>query len=211
MSSEITRENLLQSFLESEIKHPTEQGLAKVSDPTTRRTLQEIGLPVWENAWFEYDETLDGDLEAIIEVSSTLQVSPAPASTHLICIAMVPYDTIAFDPSSGIVYCIPQEGPAYILNKSLHNFIHFLYVLQSEAPSHGLDGEWDTEELDLDAARARIQQQWREIDPVALSLRSSVWYRILLHFVDPEAHHHADALTYPYPHFEEDLIIDTNL
>ncbi|MBU7600408.1 SUKH-4 family immunity protein [Streptomyces sp. P38-E01] len=201
----ITHEDLLQVFNEEEISRRDRIEGVDTVDPSTLHALQNIGVPTPPSPWFEYVEDL-GSSETVIEIDEPTRQSGGITSSALLCIAEIPYDTIVLDPADGKVYCVPSGGSIYQLNTSLENYIHFTLILHQHALPREKDGEWDLDAQDSEAARQQIQHLWREVDPAALGIRESAWYRVLLDFVDPEAHHHSDAVTYPYPHFEEDLI-----
>ncbi|MBU7600407.1 SUKH-4 family immunity protein [Streptomyces sp. P38-E01] len=91
-------------------------------------------------------------------------------------------------------------------NTDLDSYTRFLLSLKREAP---MDPDKDFEDffdLDTEAVRHRMQEQWKEIDPCALGFRSSLWYELLLVMHFPEAYHGSSAVDFPYPFFEESLI-----
>ncbi|MCK1797042.1 SUKH-4 family immunity protein [Streptomyces sp. XM4193] len=201
----ITYEDLLEVFNEDDIVRSDQIEGAETVAPSVLHTLENVGVPTPPSPWFEYVEDI-GSSETVLEIDEPIRQAQGITSSALLCIAEIPYDAIALDPADGKVYCVPDGGSIYQLNTSLENYVHFLLVLHRHALPRETDGEWDLDTEDPEAARQQIQRLWREVDPAALGVRESAWYRILLDFVDPEAHHHSDAVTYPYPFFEEDLI-----
>lgn len=56
MSSPLTRNEMLTVFSEDELTLLGEELLGEIPDVDSREVLRTLGLPVWENPWFDMDE-----------------------------------------------------------------------------------------------------------------------------------------------------------
>ncbi|MER5944814.1 SUKH-4 family immunity protein [Streptomyces sp. NPDC001904] len=171
MSSNLDRSMLEAVFAPDELITAPESILGPVTDADARDVLATLGIPVWENPWFDLDDGIGERLE--------------PVEDDWIGLGMIPYDDIAFDPGTGKVHCLPQDGESYLLNSDLRSFVHFLYLLKLESPNY----DWESHrKVELEEVRARIQETMTSIDPAALENPESRWFDVLTYLVDPEHH-----------------------
>ncbi|MHC5262585.1 SUKH-4 family immunity protein [Streptomyces sp. UC4497] len=194
MSSPLTRDEMLTVFAEDELILLGEELLGEISDVDSREVLRTLGLPVWENPWFDMDDEVSERLQHTSDwdVGLTDRFDEIPqGAEEWISLGTIPYDDIAFDASTGVVYCLSDESGIYPLNSSLRNFIHFLYVLQSERPKFDVEhARYEQEgEGDPEATRRRAKDAMEKIDPTALEHPDSRWHEVLDCIVDPELHY----------------------
>lgn len=176
MSSTIDRAMLEAVFESDELITSPESVLGPVSDADARDVLGTLGIPVWENPWFDLDDGIGERLE---------RVETPPEADGWILLGMIPYDDIAFDPDTGKVYCLPQDGEIYLLNSGLRSFVHFLYLLQVESPNY----DWESHgKEELETVRLRVREAMSSVDPAALENPESCWFDVLTYIVDPEHH-----------------------
>lgn len=190
MSRPLTREMLETVFAPHELITCQESGLSAVSDRDAREVLQTLGIPTWENPWFDMDTEIGEHLERVgdgeEELTDRYEDVPSGADDWFY-LGVIPYDDIAFDPASGKVYCLPQDDEIYLLNSSLRLFVYFLYLLKMESPNY----DWESSAtLDLENARTRIREAMESLDPAALENPESRWFDILEYIVDPNAHYY---------------------
>lgn len=188
----LTREMLETVFDPAELIVAPEENLSAVADAEAREVLGTLGIPVWDNPWFDMEDGIAerfGRVEDWDEkLADRYSVVPAGAGKW-IGLGMIPYDGIAFDPDTGTVYCLPDDSEIYLWNSSLRSFVHFLYVLQLERPH--FDAEWESEievPFDPEAAQDRVRRAMMSVDPAALENPDSRWHGILTYIVDPEHH-----------------------
>lgn len=188
----LTREMLESVFDPAELIVAREGNLAAVGDPDAREVLGTLGIPVWDNPWFDLEDGIAerfGRVEDWDEkLADRYSVVPEGAGKW-IGLGMIPYDGIALDPDTGQVYCLPDDSEIYLWNSSLRSFVHFLYLLQLERPH--FDAEWEGEievPYDPEAAQARVRSAMMSVDPAALENPDSRWHGILTYIVDPEHH-----------------------
>ncbi|MCD9880783.1 SUKH-4 family immunity protein [Streptomyces guryensis] len=188
----LTRAMLETVFDPAELIVAPAESLSAVADPDSREVLGTLGIPVWDNPWFDMEEGIAERLGRVEEWDEKLEdrysVVP-PGAGKWIGLGMVPYDGIAFDPDTGKVYCLPDDSEIYLWNSSLRSFVHFLYLLQLERPH--FDAEWESEievPYDPQAAQIRVRSAMMSVDPVALENPESGWHGILTYIVDPEHH-----------------------
>ncbi|WP_420034054.1 SUKH-4 family immunity protein [Streptomyces sp. cg28] len=171
MSSNLDRGMLEAVFAPEELITAPESILGPVSDADAREVLGTLGIPVWENPWFDLDDGIGERLE--------------PVEDGWIALGMIPYDDIALDPGTGEVHCLPQDGDTYLLNSDLRSFVHFQYLLRLESPNY----DWESHgKVELEAVRERIRNTMNSIDPAALENPESRWFDVLTYIVDPEHH-----------------------
>ncbi|MGW3118500.1 SUKH-4 family immunity protein [Streptomyces sp. NPDC001107] len=188
MSSNLSRGMLEAVFDPDELIRSPEIILGPVSDADARDVLGTLGIPVWENPWFDLDDGIGERLERVAdwdgELSDRFDRVP-PGADGWIGLGMIPYDDIAFDPDTGKVYCLPQDKEIYLLNSGLRSFVHFLYLLKVESPNY----DWESHgKEELEAVRLRIRETMSSVDPVALENPDSCWFEVLTYIVDPEHH-----------------------
>jgi SUKH-4 immunity protein len=191
--SALTRDMLETVFDPDELITVPEGNIGVVSDPDAKEVLQTLGLPVWENPWFEMDEEIGERFQRVEDWDEKLEdryaVVPQGADKW-IGISMIPYDGIAFDPDTGKVYCLPDDSEIYLWNSSLRSFVHFLYILQAERPHFDIGWESEVEvPFDPEAAQARTLEAMTSVDPAALENPQSRWHAVLTYIVDPEHHY----------------------
>ncbi|MFD7299057.1 SUKH-4 family immunity protein [Streptomyces sp. NPDC059897] len=194
MSSPLTRNEMLTVFSEDELMLPSEELLGEIPDVDSREVLRTLGLPVWENPWFDMDDEVSERLQSVagwdVGLSDRFDEIPQGAE-RWISLGTIPYDDIAFDASTGVVYCLSDESGIYPFNSSLRNFIHFLYLLQSERPKFDIEHpRYEQEgEDDPEMTRRRVKDAMEEIDPAALENPDSRWHEVLDYIVDSELHY----------------------
>ncbi|MEV6944514.1 SUKH-4 family immunity protein [Streptomyces sp. NPDC051172] len=188
----LTREMLETVFDPAELVVAPEENLPAVGDPDAREVLGTLGIPVWDNPWFDMEDGIAerfGRVEDWDEkLADRYSVVPEGAGKW-IGLGMIPYDGLAFDPDTGKVYCLPDDSEIYLWNSSLRSFVHFLYLLQLERPH--FDAEWEGEievPYDPEAAQARVRSAMMSVDPAALENPDSRWHGVLTYIVDPEHH-----------------------
>jgi hypothetical protein len=173
-------------FDPSELVTVPESSLAVVPDADTRQVLGTLGVPFWENPWFDMDDRLRDGLPRVTEWDSSLSArfgQVPEGADNWVSLGLIPYDDLAFDPVTGKVYCCPQEGEIYLLNSKLRNFVHFHYLLRLESPNY----EWESStEAEREAVRLRVREAMTSLDPAALENPESRWIDILQYIVDPD-------------------------
>jgi hypothetical protein len=190
--SSLTREMLETVFDPDELITVPESNLAVVSDPDAKEVLRTLGIPVWDNPWFDMEEQIGERFERVEDWDEKLadrySVVP-PGADKWIGLGMIPYDGIAFDPDTGKVHCLPDDSEIYLWNSSLRSFVHFLYLLQLERPHFDSQWEGDIEvPFDPEAAQIRTREAMMSVDPAALENPESRWHAVLTYIVDPERH-----------------------
>ncbi|WP_406160743.1 SUKH-4 family immunity protein [Streptomyces canus] len=151
--------------------------------------LRNVGIPARPNPWFDLVDGSPEQARTLGDAYGDLRERwtdlPEGAEGWLL-LGMVPYDDIALDGVSGVVYCLPgDESQIYPLNKDLASFAHFLHLLEKEGPNYDFDSDLDP--IDPESAAARLSTQMREIDPAALAVPHSRWHGILEYVAEPEA------------------------
>lgn len=186
----LTREMLETVFSPDTLMTVPEDGLDSVRDPDAREILRTLGLPC-ANIHFTFEDLGKG-LTTVAEgydweLAEQYSDVPLGAATWIL-VAGSFEDGVALDPETGKVHCLPEDGHINLLNSSLRQFAHFLYVLETERPRYDL--EWEGgEELDQEGARERVEAAMRSIDPAALENPNSHWFDVLTSIVDPEWHY----------------------
>ncbi|MFE2430604.1 SUKH-4 family immunity protein [Streptomyces sp. NPDC059373] len=190
MTSHLSRDTLETVFEPAQLITSPESVLGPVRDPDAREVLRALGIPVWENPWFDLDHGTGERLERVREwdgeLSERYDQVPAGADDW-ISLGMIPYDDLAFDPDTGAVHCLPEDAEIYLFNSSLRSFVHFLYLLKAESPNY----EWNESNTmaGLEATRLRIREAMTSVDPAALENPKSRWFDVLTYIVDPEHHY----------------------
>lgn len=187
---DLSRQALETVFTPAELITVPESRLDAVADPDAREVLRTLGLPVGKNPWFGLDNKLGERFRRIEEdydweLADRYSEVPLGAETW-ISLGEIPYDGIAFDPETGKVHCLPQDGEIYLFNSKLRHFVHFLYILQAERPHFDFEWEGDDELFDPEGARSRVEAALRSVDPAALENPESRWFDVLTFIVDPE-------------------------
>ncbi|EGU72900.1 hypothetical protein FOPG_20072 [Fusarium oxysporum f. sp. conglutinans race 2 54008] len=187
----LTRDMLELVFQPEELVTTPESALDGVTHPDTRHVLATLGIPVRDNPWFDMAEGLDQRLRPVgdwdWDLSDRYEQVP-PGAERWISLALIPYDDIAFDPSTGTVWCLPQDADIRLMNSSLRSFVHFLYILETERPHYDFQMEDSDAEFEPEASQDRTKEAMREVDPAALDNPQSSWYKVLTYMVDPEHH-----------------------
>jgi SUKH-4 immunity protein of toxin-antitoxin system len=184
----LTRQMLEGAFTPENLATVPEALLGGVRDPDARDVLASLGIPQ-QLIWFSFSDVRDG-LETVSqsydwELTDQYAQVP-PGAGEWIDLAGFYYENIALDPVSGKVYGLPQDGEIFLLNSSLRQFVHFLYLVQRERPH--FDIEWEgAADIDEEAARDRIEAAMRAVDPAAFEHEKSIWCDVLTYVVDPEA------------------------
>ncbi|MEV0090012.1 SUKH-4 family immunity protein [Streptomyces sp. NPDC050738] len=195
MTDPLTRAMLDTAFEPHELLTPPVDILGPATDPDAKEVLHTLGIPSWDNPWFDVDDEIGRRLEPVsewdYELSDVYQDVPEGAE-NWVALGMVPYDDIAFDPATGKVYCLPQDAEIYLLNSSLRSFVYFLYLLKVDCPrmdSGDDQSEWaGYTAAEHEEIRLHICEKMSAVDPVALENPKSLWFGILTYIVDPEAH-----------------------
>ncbi|MFE5741862.1 SUKH-4 family immunity protein [Streptomyces celluloflavus] len=151
--------------------------------------LRHVGIPSRPNPWFELIEATTEELRTVgdcyDEPGESWTNLPDHAENWLL-LGMIPYDDIALDGTTGVIYCLPaDQEEVYPLNRDLYAFARFLYLLERERVNW--DFESEQESLDAEGATRRLNDQMREIDPEALEVDHSRWHDILEYVAFPEA------------------------
>lgn len=186
-----TRQMLEDAFTPEVLATVPEALLDGVRDPDARDVLAALGIPQ-QLIWFSFSDVRAG-LETVSqsydwELSDQYAQVP-PGAGEWIDLAGFYYENIALDPVSGKVYGLPQDGEIFLLNNSLRQFVHFLYLVQVERPHFDIEWEGATD-IDEEAARDRIEAVMRAVDPAAFDYEKSIWFDVLTYVVDPEAEFH---------------------
>ncbi|MFJ6390658.1 SUKH-4 family immunity protein [Streptomyces sp. NPDC091972] len=189
MTSPIDRETLESEFDPEELTTFSAAAVAGVRHGPSADFLRNVGIPARPNPWFDLVDGSPEQVRTLGDAYDDLRERwtdlPEGAEGWLL-LGMVPYDDIALDVTSGVVYCLPgDESEIYPLNKDLPSFAHFLYLLEKERPNY--DFESELEDIDPESAAARLTEQMREIDPAALDVSNSRWHDILEYVAEPEA------------------------
>lgn len=196
----LSRDVLVTAFDPDELVTVAESRLAALSDPDAREVLRTLGFPVGPNPWFDMDHRIRERFERVgdwdWQLTDRYDDVP-PGADEWIVLGMIPYDAIAFAPDTGRVYCLPQDSGIHLLNSGLRQFVHFLYLLQTERPHFDLeedddedDDAWELDSsYDPEGARSRTEEAMRSVDPAALENPESRWFDVLTSIVDPNAHY----------------------
>ncbi|CAG6397819.1 SUKH-4 family immunity protein [Streptomyces cocklensis] len=184
--STLTREMLESVFAPEELLTAPQSILGPVANADAAEVLSTLGIPHWENPWFDMDDKIGTRLEPITDwdwrLPDRYEHIP-PGADHWIGLGLVPYDDLAFDPATGEVFCLPDDAEIYRINSSLRAFVHFHYLLKSTKP------EWDfngSRTADPEMLRLRLREAMAEVDRSALEIPDSCWPRLLDHIVNPE-------------------------
>lgn len=184
----LTRQMLEDAFTPENLATVPEVLLGGVRDRDARDVLASLGIPQ-QLIWFSFSDVRDGleTLSQSYDWELTDQYAQVPPGAgEWIDLAGFYYENIALDPVSGKVYGLPQDGEIFLLNSSLRQFVHFLYIVQVERPH--FDIEWEgAADIDEEAARDRIEAAMRAVDPAAFDHEKSIWFDVLTYVVDPEA------------------------
>jgi hypothetical protein len=152
----------------------------------TRMLLRDVGVPDRCTGWFQA-----GDLSARVAVKgcrqrgSELFPDLAFAFDQWICLGGIPYDDIWVDARTGVVHCTPDSGAApCVINSSLDLFLWFLCRLEAERPNYDAEyaesiGLPDDDENWGEGVAARLAEEFRAADPVALENPASTWHLVL--------------------------------
>ncbi|MDI5972317.1 SUKH-4 family immunity protein [Streptomyces sp. SL13] len=191
--SSLTREQLETVFDTVElVTHQGDDLDDVVRDADARSVLRELGIPVWENPWFDLEESLRDDFVFLRDGETNLAAghdTVPPGAGDWIVLGMIPYDDLALDPHSGAVHCLPQDSEIYVLSSSLRQFVHFLYLLQRERPNYTpVENPEDlTDDLPfVEDVRDRLEAEMRSVDPVAMENPDCHWHGILDYIVGGE-------------------------
>jgi hypothetical protein len=184
MSVPLTRDMLESVFEPGELVTSPEEILGPVTDPDAREVLRTLGLPVWENPWFDMDDMIGERLEPVSEwdweLSDRYDDVP-PGADGWISLALFPYDDIVLDPGTGRVHCLPEDAEIYLVNSSLRSFVHFHYLLKAEEPFYDPESQRKAER---EITRQRMRETMASVDPAALESPNSCWSDILTSIVD---------------------------
>ncbi len=185
----VTRSDLEQVFTPSRIVTLVADRTDRISDPDSRNVLGSLGFPVGEDTWFDLDPHFAERWRPVSEWNFSLadHFEHVPSgSDRWLTLGLIPYDSIAFDPETGQVYCVPQDDDIYVLNSSLRSFIAFLYVLERERPHY--DAAMESEAVfEPGAAQERIKAFMLAVDPAALERTQSRWHNVIESVIDPDA------------------------
>lgn len=204
---ELNRRNLEAVYGPDNVVSVPESRLSEIGDPDTREAMRTLGLPFGKNPMFglyrELGEKFDRLGQPLEWQVGNRFSKTVPESDTWIPLFAVFDDTIALDPESGKVHCLPQDGDIYLFSSSFRAYLHFMYIYEAELPHFDV-GEEDPEEdeddgsgegagedaqFDPEGSRERVENAMREVDPVVLDNPESHWHRILEFIVDPEVFH----------------------
>ncbi|MGP3771900.1 SUKH-4 family immunity protein [Streptomyces sp. SDT5-1] len=177
----IDRETMERHFEPSDMVTLDEAQLAGVTHAETRSFLRDVGLPHQENKWFYLDLGFSGGSVRLgdvhPEIADAFDNLP-PTAADWISLGDIPYDGIAVDGETGIVYCLPDDGAEiYPLNASIHAFAHFLCLLEEERKNYDFGAV--EEFIDTTGAAARLLSRMQESDPTSVGDEDSTWRRML--------------------------------
>lgn len=205
------KKEMLDAFTQDQLRTFPLSALREVESQDCRELLAEVGLPVWDQPFLSFPQSTEGELEFIGKWGYYSNLRDEGLLTEENAkwpvLAYFEPNAVLLNPRRGSVhYLRPDYSEFYLLNSSLDAYIYFLRTLKVAAPTSPADDFADLLDLNLEGVRSSLQAQWKASDSVALSRRSSLWYEILLHLHDPDAHHFDDAESYPYPYFDDDII-----
>jgi hypothetical protein len=188
MALPIDRETLETEFGPEELITLPAAALAHIRHEPSAHFLRRIGLPSRSNPWFDLVDGTPEQARTLGDCCDDLHDRwtnlPEGAESWLV-LGTIPYDDIALDGVTGVVRCLPDDASeTYPLNKDLHSFAHFLYLLEKERPNYDFESEQET--LDPEGAARRLAERMRDIDPEALELGRSRWHDILEYVACPE-------------------------
>ncbi|MGW1372923.1 SUKH-4 family immunity protein [Streptomyces sp. NPDC002446] len=180
MTPPIDRTTLEGAFSSEELVTLPEGMLEGIDHEASVDFMRHVGLPVRANPWFDLIDRSWRELKKVGDCYEDMRdrwTNLPDNAANWVLLGMVPYDDIALDVATGVVYCLPSdEDDVYPLNKDLYSFAHFLYLLELERPNYDVEME---QELDPEGAEQRLIAQMREIDPAALDVPHSRWHDIL--------------------------------
>ncbi|KAH7121700.1 SUKH-4 immunity protein [Dactylonectria macrodidyma] len=189
MALSINRKILEEEFQPEELTTFSTAVVAGLQHEPSTRFLCDIGIPTRPNPWFDF---VDGSPEQVKTLSECYndihsRWSNLPeGSERWLLLGLIPYDDIALDGITGAIYCLPgDQSDVYLLNQGLVSFCHFLFLLERERPYYDFESERET--LDPEGAFQRLSAQMRKIDPIAMAVSHSNWYRILDYIAYPES------------------------
>ena len=184
MSGLLARDMLESVFEPGQLVTAPEEILGPVTDADAREVMRALGLPVWDNPWFDMDDLIGDRLEPVSawdwELSDRYDDVPEGADGW-ISLALFPYDDIVFDPATGQVHCLPDDAGIYLVNSSLRAFVHFQYLLKAEQPFYDPESQRMAER---EVTRDRLREAMASVDPAALEHPASCWQDILTSIVD---------------------------
>lgn len=188
MTPPIDRATLDAEFGPGELTTFSDAVVANIQHRPSSDFLRNIGIPSRPNPWFDLVKGGPEHFRKIGDSYGNLRdrwTNLPEGAENWLLLGMIPYDDIALDGITGLVFCLPgDESEVYPLNKDLHSFAHFLYLLEMERPNWDFESEQAT--LDLEGAARRLAGQMREIDPEALAVSHSRWHGILEYVEYPE-------------------------
>ncbi|WP_170208731.1 SUKH-4 family immunity protein [Micromonospora pisi] len=154
--------------------------LAAVTHEPTRAFLRDVGLPD-RVGWFEAAQLfVDGDLqvggEAWERVARRHPSCPFDMSAWL-TLGGIGLDDAIVDTTTGVVYCIPEDGAPHLLNSGVDRLAFFLHALEVERPQYDLEADADV--VDPEGAEARLLSLMRRADPAAMEYPESCWFSVL--------------------------------
>lgn len=158
-----------------------EDAVSGVRHAATRAFLLDVGLPDETNKWFELDEGFsEGDVqlgEIYPEVEANYRNLPKEG-LDWISLGAIPYDDIAVDHNTGIVYCLPDgSSEIYPLNSDIHSFAAFLCALERERPNYDLAVAGGI--ADPEASADRLAAEFTRIDATSVDRPGGTWQRVL--------------------------------
>ncbi|GAA5180503.1 hypothetical protein GCM10023322_12950 [Rugosimonospora acidiphila] len=197
---ELSRRSLEAVYGPDQLISVPESRLAEIADPDTRDVMGTLGLPVGRNPMFGLYWAV-GDSFSIMGEREDHQwklderYDPVPpGADRWINLCDMSDDSVVLDPGTGKVFCLPQDGDIYLLSASFRNYVHFMYIYESQLPYFDPEWEGGDESLDPQGARIRIEDAFRAVDPVALENPRSHWYSALMFVVEPEFEYYNEEL-----------------
>lgn len=194
MTPPIDRETLETEFRPEELTTFTGAAVASIQHGPTSHFLRTVGIPSRPNPWFEFVDGTSQGTEQLGDSYRDLRdrwTNLPVGAEEWILLGTVPYDDIAVDGTTGVVHCLPGDGPeTYRLNKDVVSLVHFLYLLEKERPNYAFESDQsdqsDQGTLDPEGAARRLTERMREIDPAALETSRSRWHDVLDYVAYPE-------------------------
>jgi hypothetical protein len=189
---ELSRRSLEAVYGADQLISVPESRLEEITDPDARDVMGTLGLPMGKNPMFGLHWALGekfgrmGDREDYQwELGDRYDPVPLGAD-RWINLCDICDDSIALDPDTGKIYCLPQDGEIYLFSTSFRRYIHFMYIYESQLPHFDPEWEGDDDLWDPQGARVRVEEAFRAVDPVALENPRSHWHYVLMFIVEPE-------------------------
>lgn len=177
----IDRSDMESVFAPDDLVTVDETALGAVAHEPTRAFLRDVGLPD-RVGWFEADQDLvGGEVDVGGEGWQTIQAKFPSCSfdtSAWLTLGGIGMDDIVCDAGTGVVYCIPEDGPLHVLNSSVDAFALFLRELEVERISYD-DEAAGGAVTDPVGAEDRLRAVMSRTDPAFLDNPGSLWHTVL--------------------------------